>query len=70
VTSTSLTTDAGRGDLDQISPPFLPVQRKRKRHIGKQREGKEHEAERMMGGAYERPEGNDKAPMDPDATFM
>jgi hypothetical protein len=24
----------------------------------------------MMGGAYERPEGSGKAPMDPDATFM
>jgi hypothetical protein len=35
----SLTTDAGRGDLGQIIPPFLPVQRKRKRRIGKQREG-------------------------------
>jgi hypothetical protein len=35
----TLTIDAGRGDLGQIIPPFLPVQRKRKRCIGKQREG-------------------------------
>jgi hypothetical protein len=35
----SLTTDTGRGDLGQIIPPFILVQRKRKRHIGKQREG-------------------------------
>jgi hypothetical protein len=35
----SLTTDARREDLDLIFPLFLPAQRKRKRHTGKQREG-------------------------------
>jgi hypothetical protein len=30
----------------------------------------EHEAERMMGDKYEKPEGSGKAPVDPDATFM
>jgi hypothetical protein len=30
----------------------------------------EHEAERLMGDAYERPEGSGKAPMDLYATFM
>jgi hypothetical protein len=35
----SLTTDARREDLDLISPLFLPTQRKRKMHRGKQREG-------------------------------
>jgi hypothetical protein len=35
----SLTTDAMREDLDLIFPLFLPAQRKRKRHKGKQREG-------------------------------
>jgi hypothetical protein len=36
----SLTTDERRGYLDHIFPLFLSVQRKRKRHTGKQREGK------------------------------
>jgi hypothetical protein len=30
----------------------------------------EHEAERMWGDKYERPEGSGKAPMDPKASFM
>jgi hypothetical protein len=30
----------------------------------------EHEAARMLGDRYERPEGSGKTPMDPEATFM
>jgi hypothetical protein len=37
----SLTVGTERGeDQDRIIPPFLTVQRKRKRHNGKQKEGK------------------------------
>jgi hypothetical protein len=36
----SLSIGTRREDLDLIFPLFLPAQRKRKRHKGKQREGK------------------------------
>jgi hypothetical protein len=55
-------------------PPFPPnskeeeeahkeVERREKRET-------EHEAERMLGDKYERPEGSGKAPMEPEAAFM
>jgi hypothetical protein len=74
VTSTSLTTDAGRGDLDQFPPPFPPSSEEEEEAHREAERRAEHEAEReakrMMGDTYERPEGSGKAPMDPDATFM
>jgi hypothetical protein len=51
-------------------PPFPPsleeeeeAQREAERRV-------EHEAKRMLGDRYERPEGSGKAPMDPEAAFM
>jgi hypothetical protein len=49
-------------------PPFPPIS-KEEVHREAERRAK-HEAERMLGDRYERPEGNGKAPMDPEATFM
>jgi hypothetical protein len=49
----SLTTDAGRGDLDHIFPLFLPVQRKRKKHTGKHREGQSMRQSVRQRGCWE-----------------
>jgi hypothetical protein len=44
--------------------PFPPSSKEEEEVHREAERGEEHEAKRMMGGAYERPEGNGKAPMD------
>jgi hypothetical protein len=67
----SLTIGARKEGLGLNFLLSLPVQRKRKRHAERRAEREaEREAERMLGDIYERPEGNGKAPMEPEAAFM
>jgi hypothetical protein len=50
----SLTKDIGKGGyLEQIIPLFLVVHKKRKRHIGKQREGKSVRQSMRQRGLWE-----------------
>jgi hypothetical protein len=55
-------------------PPFPPSSEEEEEvHMeAKRREEREaeHEAERMLGDRYERPEGSGKAPMELEAAFM
>jgi hypothetical protein len=51
-------------------PPFPPSSKEEEEAHREAERRAEREAERRLGDRYERPEGSDKAPMDPDATFM
>jgi hypothetical protein len=55
-------------------PPFPPsLEEEEEAHKEAERRAEreaEREAERMLGDRYERPEGNGKAPVDPETTFM
>jgi hypothetical protein len=51
-------------------PPFPPILEEEEEAQGEAKRMAEHEAERMLGDRYERPEGSGKAPMDPDASLM
>jgi hypothetical protein len=51
-------------------PPFPPISEEDE-EAHREAEGRaEHEAERMLGDRYERPEGSGKAPMEPEAALM
>ena len=55
-------------------PPFPPSSKEEEEaHREAERRAEreaEREAERMLGDKYERPEGNGKAPVDPETAFM
>jgi hypothetical protein len=55
-------------------PPFPPcLEEEEEAHREAERRAEreaEHEAERMLGDRYERPKGNGKAPMEPEAAFI
>jgi hypothetical protein len=62
----SLTIGARKEDF----PPFPPNSKEEEEAHREAERRAEREAERMLGDRYERPEGNGKDPMEPEATFM
>jgi hypothetical protein len=51
-------------------PPFLPSSEEEEEAHREVERRAEHEAERMLGDRYERPEGSGQAPKEPEAAFM